>query len=148
MPLYEYECERGHVFERVQPVAQCSDPQPCDCGQTGRRIISRTVGFVQRECVYDSPIDGRPITSWAQRREDMARNNCQEYDPGMRQDFDRRIAREDAQLDAKFDATIEAEIERLPVRKRERLQAELDSGAIATPERLTVPQSTTVTTSS
>jgi hypothetical protein len=146
--LYEYECPAGHIFERVLPVSEYKAPQPCDCGQMGQRIISRTHGFVQRECVYDSPIDGRPVTSWAQRREDMARNNCQEYDPGMRQDYDRRIAREDAILDAKFEETIEAEIERMPSRKREQLQAELDGGAVAMPERSTVSQSTTVTTSS
>ncbi len=41
MPLYEYECNRGHRFEAVQkvdekPVARCSV-----CSSAARRVISR-----------------------------------------------------------------------------------------------------------
>jgi hypothetical protein len=32
---------------------------------------------------YRSPIDGRPITSRSQRREDLKRNNCVEYEPSL-----------------------------------------------------------------
>lgn len=32
---------------------------------------------------YTSPIDGRPITSRSERREDLKRNNCVEWEPGM-----------------------------------------------------------------
>lgn len=33
---------------------------------------------------YNSPIDGRPITSRSHRREDLRRNGCVEYDPSMK----------------------------------------------------------------
>ena len=33
---------------------------------------------------YRSPIDGRPITSRSQRREDLKRNGCVEYEPSMK----------------------------------------------------------------
>ena len=33
---------------------------------------------------YLSPIDGRPITSRSERREDMKRNDCVEVDPPKR----------------------------------------------------------------
>jgi hypothetical protein len=32
---------------------------------------------------YQSPIDGRPITTRHARREDMKRNDCVEYEPSM-----------------------------------------------------------------
>ena len=40
MPLYEYKCENGHVFEEMQsfssePVATCSD-----CGTSATRMLS------------------------------------------------------------------------------------------------------------
>lgn len=33
---------------------------------------------------YRSPIDGRPITSRSARRDDLARNNCVEYEPSLK----------------------------------------------------------------
>lgn len=32
---------------------------------------------------YTSPIDGRPITTRHERREDLKRNNCVEYEPSL-----------------------------------------------------------------
>lgn len=135
MPTYQYECQCGATFDRVLPVAMYADPQTCECGKVASKVITPTWGYVQRECRYDSPIDGRPITSWRQRRDDLARNGCEEYDPGMKQDYHRRIERADADLERSIGATVEAEIETMGARKREKLQAELDSGVTATPER-------------
>ncbi len=129
MPAYEYECPNGHHFERVLPVSEYDKPQTCECGAQGQKLISRTFGFVQRECRYDSPIDGRPITSWAQRRDDLARNGCQEYDPEMKKDAERFRAREQAKLEAAMDATVEEVIDKMPARKKESLERELSSGA-------------------
>lgn len=141
--IYEYICSNGHEFERSLPVAEYKTPQICECGRKGKRVISAPMlAVVQRECVYDSPIDGRPITSWAQRREDLARHGCQEYDPGMRQDYQRRIEREDREMDQKLDATVEAVIDQMPSHKKERLVKELAAGATAVPERGTVPKAT------
>lgn len=143
MPTYDYECSNGHAFERFLPLAEYTAPQTCDCGQVGQRVISAPMLiWGQRECVYDSPIDGRPITSWRQRQEDLKRNNCEEYDPGMRQDYERRLTSEQNALESKIESTIEAEIERLPARKRESLHNELHAGADATPERGSVPLKT------
>lgn len=143
MPTYEYRCEAGHVFERFLPISGYKAPQTCDCGKGSERYFSTAPkGFVQRECVYDSPIDGRPITSWAQRREDMARNGCQEYDPGMKQDYERRIRDSETRLDKEVEASLDAAIEQLPTRKKEALEQELRGGADATIERGSVPIST------
>ncbi|WP_420960131.1 hypothetical protein [Brucella sp. IR073] len=32
---------------------------------------------------YRSPVDGKPITSRSERREDLKRNNCVEYEPSL-----------------------------------------------------------------
>jgi putative FmdB family regulatory protein len=137
--IYEYSCKRGHHFERVLAVADYQTPQICECGADSRRIISlpRLVK-VSPDVRYDSPIDGRPITSMAQRRDDMARNNCQEYDPMMRQDAERFRARTEAALDAKMGETVEREIATMPGDKREKLGNELSSGAEIAIERRSV----------
>lgn len=141
--IYGYVCVCGAEFERVLPVSEYQTPQTCECGRSAKRVISAPMlAFAQRECRYDSPIDGRPITSWAQRKEDLLRNGCQEYDPGMKQDYQKRIEKEQNALERRLDTTIEAEIDKMPTRKREKLQNELDSGATAVPERGTVPIST------
>ena len=31
---------------------------------------------VQPNIAYESPVDGRPVTTWAKRRDDMARSGC------------------------------------------------------------------------
>jgi hypothetical protein len=66
--------------------------------------------FVQSDCNYESPIDGRPITSHKQRLDDMARHGCIEYDPEMRKDADRRLKESEAALEKNIDASVEREI--------------------------------------
>ena len=137
MATYEYRCRNGHEFERILPVADYKTPQRCECGAEGRRILSLPRLMMKREVNYDSPIDGRPITSDRARREDLARHNCIEYDPGMKQDAQRRVVEDERKLDKAVDATVEAEISRMPARKRERLEAELKGGSDVSVERLT-----------
>lgn len=86
---------------------------------------------------YDSPIDGKPITSAQARKEDLARSGCIEYDPEMKKDQQRRIEREDAVLEAAVSETVDAEIARMPARKREKLESEMQGGMDLQPERVT-----------
>ena len=30
MPIYSYECPRGHKEDRIRPIAQRNEPYPCD----------------------------------------------------------------------------------------------------------------------
>jgi hypothetical protein len=103
------------------------------------RQISRVMGFVQANICYDSPIDGRPITSKQARIEDLARHNCRPYDPEMKTDYQRRIADDEKKLDKAVDETIDRTIAAMPARKREKLEAELQGGVTAEPVRLTAP---------
>ena len=77
---------------------------------------------------YESPIDGRVISSRTQHREDLIRSGCVEYEPSMKQEMERKRISEDAALDKKVDAHVEETIYKMPARKREKLESELQSG--------------------
>lgn len=38
MPLHDYQCDEGHVFERAVPLVALSQTQRCDCGEVARRL--------------------------------------------------------------------------------------------------------------
>lgn len=127
MPMYSYRCECGTKFDRYLAVADYRQPQTCECGRTAERVICAP--FVQAEIPsYQSPIDGRTISSRSQRREDLARSGCVEYEPSMKEAAERRKVSEDAALDKKVDQIVEQEIYAMPTKKREKLAAELDGG--------------------
>ena len=99
--------------------------------------MPRVSVFVSQDIRYDSPIDGSPITSKQARIEDMKRSGCIEYDPGMRQDYERRGKESEAKLEKIFDASIDEALAQMPSRKREQLEQELAGGATAEPVRVT-----------
>ena len=108
MPLYEYCCGNQHLFERYLSFQDYSLPQVCECGRLGERIISAPILVVaQPNVCYDSPIDGTPITSMAQRRQDMDKHNCQDYDPMMKQDYMARIADSEKALEKQVDEHVD-----------------------------------------
>lgn len=137
MPYYTAQCVAcGDTQDYFRQIDARADTPRCACGAPTTQIIDRPpMGFVQRECRYDSPVDGRPITTWAQRKDDLARHGCQEYDPEMKKDAERRRREADAALERSVDQTVEAAIETMPNRKRERLHNELMAGATAELER-------------
>lgn len=98
------------------------------------------MAFVQKDICYDSPIDGRPITNKQARIEDLKRNNCIEYDPGMKQDAQRRLQESEARLDKRVDEHVEREFSNMPARKKEKLAAEIQGGLSADIHRVTPPQ--------
>lgn len=137
MPVYEYLCTCGNAFDRYLPLERYKEPQSCDCGQVAEKQISRPMMVSVKEIRYESPIDGRPITTLAQRKEDLARSGCIEYDPEMKTDYNRRIERDEKQLEAKIEDSVNSQIAKMPARKREKLNSELNSGIEVTTERLT-----------
>ena len=72
----------------------------------GKRFLPLPMVFVQPDICYTSPIDERPITSKQARIEDLARNGCREYDPGMRQDYDRRVKDSEDRTEKAMEATV------------------------------------------
>lgn len=127
MPIYSYVCHAGHAFERYLPLADYSAPQMCECGEASDKRITAPMIRVEK-IEYTSPIDGRPIMTKQARIEDLARNGCVEYDPGMKDDYEKRQRQNTEALERSIDNTVEAEIHRMPARKRELLASELQSG--------------------
>jgi putative FmdB family regulatory protein len=137
VPTYEYRCGGcGSARDAYRTVEQRNDAPVC-CGQGMERQISRVMGFVQADIRYDSPIDGRPITNKQMRLEDLARSNCQPYDPEMKKDAERRRKEAEAKLEKAVDETVEREIHAMTPRKRESLIGELEGGLTAEPMRHT-----------
>ena len=79
----------------------------------------------QEECRYTSPIDDKPITTWAQRLDDLDRHNCQPYDPEMKTDYHQRQKDSDASLDKAVEESVEEAIAKMPTKQRGQLHKEL-----------------------
>ena len=127
MPTYIWSCPAGCIFERYVRLVNFHDPQACPAhGYHAERMIQAPMLVkVAQDVCYDSPIDGRPITSWEARKEDLKRNHCRPYDPEIKKDTMRLKKEADDKLDKSIEATVEAAIEKMPTKKRARLHSEL-----------------------
>lgn len=131
MPLHSFICDNGHHTVRMQSLSALREYEQCAfCElQAQKRFLSFPAAFVQRDVNYESPVDGRVINSKHARREDMARNNCIEYDPAMKDDHMKRLRDSDEKLGRDIDHHFDAELSAMPARKKELLEQELRSGA-------------------
>jgi len=130
MPIYTYACPDGHQFDRFLKLADYKKPQKCSCGLEAKRKIMPTMVNcdMQPWDRYISPASGKVITSYKERRKDMAETGCVDYEPSMRKHTTKYMEDEDAKLEKAMDETVEKEIEQMPTRKREKLAEELASG--------------------
>lgn len=113
MPVYTTLCptcgHRDTVFRRVDE--RDADLPFCDqhCGTRVQRIIDKPAVHAEI-AAYESPATGRMITSRAERREDLRRAGALEWEPGMRQDIERRrqelIEKDLATIDAGVDNVV------------------------------------------
>lgn len=141
MPLHSFVCANRHLSELYQPLDGLREFEPCPvegCAeQAQKHFLTAPMARVEH-IEYRSPVDGRPITTKHGRMEDLARNNCVEYDPGMKTDYLRRQGDANEAIEKKADAIVEQEIHAMGARKRERLEAELRGGADVAFERSTM----------
>ena len=130
-PFYDYGCDNGHRFHRYLTLANHQGTWPCECGQVAKQLISAPILVkAAPDLCYDSPIDGRPITSWDARAEDLRRSDCVPYDPEMKTDSLKRQHAHEADLDAQIDRTVEEKVEKMTGAQRRTLASEvLDQGA-------------------
>lgn len=136
MPLHDFRCERGHVTEEL--VGDGVDSITCACYLPATKVfLTVPMAIIRPDVHYTSPIDGRPITSMAAHKEDLARSGCIAYDPEMKTDQQRRIEREERALEDAVGETVDREIALMPSRKREKLEAEMAGGMDVAPERVT-----------
>lgn len=139
MPIYAHVCDNGHAFDLLLRFSELDELQACVCGRPATRVICAPRIFVAPDICYDSPVTGKPITSKQARIEDLARTESVEYDPGMKQDYQRRVQESERQLDKSVDEHVDRAIAQMPARKLERLVAEVASSDLAT-ARVTPPQ--------
>lgn len=142
MPRYGYKCEDCGDFDRILSVKDHVRVIPCKCGKPAKQVITAPMVMIPAHMSatggisYESPATGRIITSERERRNDLAESGCIEYDPGMKQDADRRVKEEETALDKAVDETVEREFAAMPSAKLERLTNELQSGADVAVERI------------
>lgn len=135
MPTHDYRCPKClGVWEQFTAVADLGSkiyacPKCPPHVELEMVFLKAPAGFVQRDICYDSPIDGRAITSKQARIEDLKRNGCIEYDPEMRKDYERNRKDADDRLDRAIEETVEAAVAVMDVRKQEKLAEELRGGA-------------------
>jgi hypothetical protein len=108
-------------------MADLSLPQMCECGSIMTRKI--LAPMVQGDTPpYQSPIDGKEVSGRRARKEDLLRNNCVEYEPGLKEAQMRAKAKSDEDLESAVESTLDQAITEMPARKRELLVQELSSG--------------------
>lgn len=140
MPTYGYRCAEGHTTLVMVPVSLYQSTVPCEtCQEQAERVFTAPILVkVAQDVSYDSPIDGRPITSHAARREDLRRNDCVEYDPEMKKDYERRRQESQAQLESAVEQTVYEEIAKMPTGKKAKLYSEVvEQGLTPEPVRST-----------
>lgn len=128
MPTYLLKCDNEHYFDRYLKLAHYNDPQTCDCGAPAKRQITAPMIAPMFED-YESPIDGKPITSKAKRIEDLARSGCVPYETGVVENSTKIWKDSEAKLEQEFDKTIDMEISKMSAKQQDKLDQELRSGA-------------------
>lgn len=139
MPTYQYKCEGGHLFDRYLKVINYRDAQTCECGLIAHKQLTVPIIFMQQDIHYESPIDGKVINSKQARLDDLARNECIEYDPGMKDDYMRRSREQEAMLEKQFDEEVEKQFAIMPARDKELIEQAVLSGADIEPIRASAP---------
>ena len=130
MPMYQFRCTEGHVFDRLVPLAQFDEPQSCSCGAAAsRQIVAPAIRTDYAG--YTCPVSGKWIEGRAAHRENLARTGCRILEPGETSAAVSRASSSDAALEAAIDSTTDQLIANLSTRDKERLAAEMDSGLSA-----------------
>ena len=120
MPVYESVCLKcGKYHEYIRTVSNCLDTPEC-CGEkTDKRILSAPMGIVDIPA-YESPATGKWITSRSERKEDLKRSGCREWE-GMeneKQEAERRKQYEEAAQDKALDHSVRQAWADLPPSKK------------------------------
>jgi putative FmdB family regulatory protein len=124
MPIYEYECPKGHVTEAFRSMDQRDDAPRCGCSRPTRKIISAVRGFVSFPAAggqeYVSPTSGKYIANKKQRADDLARTNSRPYE-GFESESKaakKRAKEEEKKQDAKLHDNVSRAFYNLSPKKR------------------------------
>ena len=132
MPLYEFKCEDGHIFDEFLKMDDYDNPMTCQCGKPAKRQITATMinCDIPNWDRYISPTTGRLITSYKERKRDMQESNCVDYDPGMKAAAARKRQDADKAIDKSIDETVDKAIDSMSGDQREKLGKEMATSEI------------------
>lgn len=130
MPLYDYECACGERFQRYLPISEYDEQQFGMCGKPAAKIfLSVPMVKIQKDIRYRSPIDGREITTWKQRNEDLVSSGSIQLDDDVKKHINDVRKRQDEKEEKAIDEHVERYVETLDSKSVERLGYELARGA-------------------
>lgn len=130
VPLYDFECLKGHRFERMIPLREFEALVYCDCQTLAKRLIS-TPMFSVEQVGYDCPVTGRWIGSKREHRENLARTDSRVLESGEMEANQARKKQEEARFDRMIEETVEREIDSMDCGKKETLHNELVNGGLS-----------------
>lgn len=107
MPIYEYQCPRGHITERYSTVEARLAETACCCGKIAIRAILSPPRVFGDYAGYESPATGMWVEGRRARVEDLKRSGCRPYEGGEREELVRRQAVNDRKTDAVVDEAVE-----------------------------------------
>ena len=106
MPFYDFQCPAcSHRETHFRKIAQ-RDLSEFHCGEPMLRIISAPA-FIPEIPAYVSPASGKWINSRSQRKEDLLREGCVAYEPGMKEELASRARSNQEAIFAATDKTID-----------------------------------------
>lgn len=108
MPLYDYRCSRGHVFEGFSTIA-ARHHRLCSCGVPAELVILHAPRVFGDLPGYQSPIDGRWVEGRRARNEDLKRSGCRPYE-GFESES-KQMARTQKENEDKLDHQIDVAVE-------------------------------------
>lgn len=134
MPLYDFKCDAGHVFELFVSLENFHKEQYCSCGAVARRVITAPM-FQVEHVEYTCPITDRPILSKKAHEENLRIHGCRVLESGETEEYKSNLKKENDQFDKMIETTVEKEFDKMPSDKKEKLTNELLSGATLEYER-------------
>lgn len=129
MPLYDFNCDNGHRFERMVPLKEFEVTQICSCGADSSRAISSPM-FRVDQTGYNCPITDEWIGSRHQHEENLKVHGCRVLETGEKDLNEARRKAADDELDKKLDDGVEQIFEAMPSDKKEQLHNELINGKL------------------
>ncbi len=107
MPLYEAFCPRCGKTDTYYASVENRSKTPKHCGTAMKKMITAAAvrGDIQP---FQSPIDGRPINSRQQWKEDLKRNGCRPWEglDAEKQHADSCLKSEEAKSDKKLESAV------------------------------------------
>lgn len=127
MPVYDYQCEAGHAFELVHPIADCDTSHHCHCGALAHRQMAapRVRGDYAG---YTCPITGDWIEGRKAHNENLAKHGCRVLETGEREAMMKRKAAMNERLESTLVDTAILDMQTMPDEKFQILAGELTRG--------------------